>query len=37
MDPDDDDSEVLEASQTLIELHWSKWRQVMSDTRAAAT
>ncbi len=33
MDPDDDDSEVLEASHALIELQWSKWRQAIAESK----
>ncbi len=33
MDPDDDDSEVLEASRALIELQWKRWRQAVSKSK----
>jgi len=33
MDPDDDDSQVLEASHALIQLQWSKWRQAITELK----
>jgi len=33
MDPDDDESEVLEASQALIEVQWSKWRRAITELK----